>query len=194
MRHRDAYPARISSLDSGAREITMKCARRISRMIAFVAGVSFALASPALAGPDREPMSREELSARPPAPGERALEGRLLAPCCWQGTLDAHESEPAAALRMQIRGRLYAGETVEAVEASLVRAYGERIRATPVHDPLPFVVGALVVVSALGALGVLRVLRRWRRAAAPATHAPSLAPATPDAYDARLDDELARLE
>ena len=71
-----------------------------------------------MAAPAHEPASREDLSAGPPAPGERALEGRLLAPCCYQGTLDVHESESAAALRMRIRGRLHAGETVEAVEAS----------------------------------------------------------------------------
>ncbi|APR80790.1 Hypothetical protein A7982_06137 [Minicystis rosea] len=162
-------------------------------MSALAAGIFFALASPVMAGPALDPASREELSARPPAPGERGLEGRLLAPCCWQGTLDAHESEPAAALRMEIRGRLYAGETVEAVEASLVREYGERIRATPAHDPLPFVVMGLVVVSAIGAFGVLRMLRRWR-AAAPVMEASAVAPAAPDAYDARLDDELAELE
>lgn len=172
----------------------MNRARWVSRVITFVAFVFFALAQPAPAASAHEPASREELSARPPAPGERALEGRLLAPCCYQGTLDVHESEPAATLRMQIRGRLYAGETVEEVEASLIREYGERIRATPARDPLPFVVAGLFVMSALGALGVWRVLRRWRRAAEPTAQASALAPTAPDAYDARLDDELAELE
>jgi cytochrome c-type biogenesis protein CcmH len=140
-----------------------------------------------------QPGSREELSARPPAPGERGLEARLLAPCCYQGTLDAHESELAHALRMEIRSRLYAGETVEAVEQSLVQQYGERIRARPAHDPWSVVVAALLAASALAGLGVARVLRRWQRATTPEP-TPELTPAALDAYDARLDAELAEME
>jgi cytochrome c-type biogenesis protein CcmH len=141
-----------------------------------------------------EPSQREELSARPPAPGELALETRLIAPCCWQGTLDAHASESAQALRMQIRARLYAGEAPEQIEEALVQQYGERIRASSPRDPLRFVAVAMVAATALAGLGVWRVLRRWRRSAARRAAAPSLAPAAPDAYDARLDDELAELD
>jgi len=170
----------------------MKRGRWSRRLPGLLVAVSLALAAPAIAGPAAQSPSREELSALPPAPGERSIEGRLLAPCCYQGTLDAHESEPAQALRMQIRGRLYAGETVEAVEASLIQQYGERIRATSPRDPLPFVAAGLLAVAALAGLGVLRVLRRWRRAASAGIPAPALAPA--DAYDARLDAELTEMD
>lgn len=147
------------------------------------------LAARADAGP---PPSLVEISGWSPAPGERALGARLLAPCCWQGTLDVHESDPAQALRMQIRSRLYAGETVETIEASLVEQYGERIRARPQRDPLGVVAMAMMLVAAFAGLAVVRIMRRWRQAGPSSRGAPRAAmPAQGDEYDARLDAELA---
>lgn len=128
---------------------------------------------------------------RPPAPGEKMLQSRLLAPCCYVQTLDVHESDSAQELRLEIRRRLYEGETVEAVEQSLVLRYGERVRAAPPSDPMRVVAPVLLVLAAVAAAGVIVVLRRWRRASA--AHKP--APASPpDAYDERLDAELKALD
>jgi cytochrome c-type biogenesis protein CcmH len=149
------------------------------------------LASPAHAAPPVH--TREELSSLPPAPGERGLSSRLLAPCCNTQTLDAHESEPAQTLRLEIRGRLYAGEPVESVEASIVERYGERIRAAPRHDPLRLVAAGVLTAIALAGAALLHVLRRWRRVEPELALAPALA-APPDAYDARLDAELSELD
>lgn len=143
--------------------------------------------------------AREELSSKPPAPGERTLYGRIIAPCCWNQTLDVHDSEVTRDLRMEIRGRLYDGETPAAIEESLVARYGERVRAAPTRDPMKNVAGGLLVAVVVAGLGVALVLRRLRGQPAPAP-APEPQPAAGpkvaarDAYDERLDDELRDLD
>ena len=133
-------------------------------------------------------------------PGAARLEGRLLAPCCWNQTLDTHSSELALELRREIRSRLKAGERPDAIEASLVERYGTRIRAVPDRVPL----GALAGLALVGFLGVGGgagyLLIRWRRRAVKAsTGASSVVSgdSLPDAerrLDARLDAELARMD
>ena len=136
-----------------------------------------------------------------PAAGEVTLERRLLAPCCWNQTLDMHESDLAGSLRREVRERLHAGEPASAIEDDMVARYGERIRAVDKgHDPggaMPFLVG-------LGALSIgaslVVMVRRWRRSAASARSREDAREATSkgvqrpdDPYDARLDDELRAL-
>ncbi len=135
-------------------------------------------------------------------PGAERLEGRLLAPCCWAQTLDIHGSEIANALRREIRRRLKAGETADAIEASLVARYGERIRAVPDRVPLDKMggVGWLGVALAAAFIGV--VLWRWRRRGAvldagydskgELSTKPN--PDVSEASDDRLDSELHRLD
>jgi cytochrome c-type biogenesis protein CcmH len=126
-------------------------------------------------------------------PGARALESRLIAPCCWTQTLDVHESEPAAALRREIDRRLRGGETAPQIEDALALRYGERIRAVPRgQDPrseIPLAVGLVMLV---GICALVLVARRWRSASArPAVSAPDI-----DAtqLDRALDAELTRLD
>ncbi|MFO0624124.1 MAG: cytochrome c-type biogenesis protein CcmH [Polyangiales bacterium] len=131
-------------------------------------------------------------------PGERAIQGRLIAPCCWNQTLDSHESPLADQLRAEIRTRLRGGETPAAIEADIVSRYGERVRAVPrdrdTRGNVPLLVGAAMLASVVL---LARLAVRWvRRGNAPA-EAPSPTPAEArarDDYDARVDDELARLD
>jgi cytochrome c-type biogenesis protein CcmH len=136
---------------------------------------------------------------QPPAPGEITVERRLLAPCCWNQTLDVHESDLATSLRHEIRARLHAGEAQSAIEDSLAARYGEKIRAVERgRDPggaMPFFVG-FAALFAGGSLVAL--LRRWRRAGARIrpveTTKPSDADSAGGPEDARLDDELRALD
>jgi len=128
-------------------------------------------------------------------PGALALETRLLAPCCWNGTLDTHESELAHTLRHEIETRVAQGEKNAAIEADLVSRYGPKIRALPREGALQLVLAvAAVLVIAAGAWGASRV-RAWRR-----TSDDEVRAATPvrerlvDDYDARIDAELADLD
>jgi cytochrome c-type biogenesis protein CcmH len=132
-------------------------------------------------------------------PGAGALEARLMAPCCWVGTLDGHQSALASALREEIGQRLARDEPAASIEDDLALRYGERIRAVPKgSDPR----GGLMLGAGLGvavALAALvATLRRWT-ARSPAvssagTPAAAFTPNARDAYDDRIDDDLARLD
>lgn len=125
--------------------------------------------------------------------GERAVESRLLAPCCWTQTLDLHESPLADSLRAEVRARLRAGERPDAIEADLVSRFGARMRAVPSgFDPRGSVlrIAAGVTLAAAGAAAL--TVRRWTRAR-PVTARPSAAPLS-DAENARIDDALAALD
>ena len=121
-----------------------------------------------------------------------ALEGRLIAPCCWTQTLDVHESELAKSLREEIEERLARGERADVIEEDLVDRFGERMRAVPKgKDPrsaIPLVT-AIAMLAVAAALVV--VLRRWTKRATTTPPPPARAR---DAYDERLDAELADLD
>jgi cytochrome c-type biogenesis protein CcmH len=164
-------------------------------------GLALALSGPASAGadpeapPDDAAKYAEELQGF--VPGASALEGRIMAPCCWTQTIDIHGSEVANDLRREIRKRLRGGETADAIQASLVERYGGKILAVPPGSPLK----ALATLLALGMGGAgaaaFFMLKRWReRALAPApAEGPSPAQGgDPTQLDARLDAELRALD
>jgi cytochrome c-type biogenesis protein CcmH len=123
------------------------------------------------------------------APSAKALEATLLAPCCFGGTLDAHDSEIARALRTEIEARVSRGESTAAIEDDLVERYGARMRAMPTQGLFTAVIGAAMAAIALGALGTALLASRWRgHDSAVATLVAS--PASRDGYDDRLDAEL----
>jgi cytochrome c-type biogenesis protein CcmH len=177
-------------------------AHRVSRDGLLIARVlAYSIVVLAVAGPvfAQEPASPAILVGwvedKPPAPGERALEGRILAPCCYTQTLDVHQSEPARDLRLEIRRRLYAGERVEAIEQSLVDRYGERLRAVAAGDPMGWIAAVLLLVMSLAGLLVLQLLRRWQSRSQHASGMMEpLSMAAVDADDERLDAELRDLD
>jgi cytochrome c-type biogenesis protein CcmH len=138
--------------------------------------------------------SSDELAAQVPATGERSIERRLFAPCCYTQTLDLHESEIAHDLRLEIRRRLGAGEAADVIEQSLVRRYGERIRAVPEQDPMRLIAPAMLLSAGLAGILVLRLLRRWKRRSEEMARLSPVVAAGPDAYDDRLDAELRALD
>jgi len=126
-------------------------------------------------------------------PGAARLEGRLLAPCCWDAsrqTLDIHGSPIANELRREIRHRLKAGETPDAIEADLVRRYTTKILAVPPDNPLPRV-GTILAIGLLGAGGAAATLiARWRRRAREGLQPQMAGDGPSDEWDERLDEEL----
>lgn len=126
-------------------------------------------------------------------PGAARLEGRLLAPCCWDSsrqTLDIHGSPIANELRREIRRRLKAGETPDAVEADLVRRYTTKILAAPPDSPIAHL-GTMLSFGLLGAGGLAAVLvARWRRRTTETENNKQKPASARDEWDERLDDEL----
>jgi cytochrome c-type biogenesis protein CcmH len=142
------------------------------------------------------PTSGSSAESAPPSDAERALQERLIAPCCWTQTLDVHVSEISTQLRAEIRARLARGEAKEAIEDDFAARFGEKIRAVPKgKDPLkrvPLVVGLAMLASAVG---LVLVLRRWTRRS-DGEPPPQEEPRDPrsDEYDQRLNDELKGLD
>lgn len=127
--------------------------------------------------------------------GAAELEGRIIAPCCWNQTIDIHGSELSTQLRKEIRERLKKGESAEAIEASLVQRYGEKVVAVKAGSRLGST--AVLLAMAMGAAGVFAfaLLRRWRDGTGPRGPEPKPeSPASSAALDARVDAELAALD
>ncbi|MCC6903155.1 MAG: cytochrome c-type biogenesis protein CcmH [Polyangiaceae bacterium] len=131
--------------------------------------------------------------------GASALEGRIRAPCCWNQTLDIHGSESANELRREIRRRLKAGESQDAIQTDFVRRYGEKILAVPPGNPLKDVGVILSLLFGASGIGALFMLARWRkrtladRAAEAAAGKKSKKKPERDAYDDEIDAELEKL-
>jgi cytochrome c-type biogenesis protein CcmH len=125
----------------------------------------------------------------------REVEERVLAPCCWMGTIDVHESPVAHQLRDEVAARIDRGETAEQILDDLVVRYGDRVRSTPPSGALPavlFIGGLLAFIVVV--LVALRWVRRGRRSAAAVARPATPRQAGDDALDDQLDDELARLD
>lgn len=131
-----------------------------------------------------------------PAPGERELLKRLVAPCCWNQTLDSHQGAAPDGFRAEIRSRLYAGETPAQIEADYVVRYGERVRAASQSRAMGWaaVLAGVVVIGAGAA--VARMVLRWRKQSPvlPEASGAKGEAARPDALDERLDAELRAMD
>lgn len=124
-------------------------------------------------------------------PGASRLEGRLLAPCCWDAsrqTLDIHGSPISNELRREIRNRLKQGQSPDAIEADLVRRYTKKILAVPPDNPLPRIGPWLVALLVVGLGLAARAVARWRKQGEAVRLAPEKGPV--DEWDQRLDAEL----
>ena len=133
------------------------------------------------------------------APSATALEATLLAPCCFGGTLDVHDSEIARALRVEIESRVSRGESTAVVQADLVGRYGSNILANRSVNAFTYMVEAAFCLMALALMGVLLKMRSWRtNLRGPRSGSSPVSPPTADRphddYDQRLDDELSEID
>lgn len=126
-------------------------------------------------------------------PGASAIEGRLMAPCCWTQTIDIHDSEISLSMRHEIRRRLRNGESAEAIQASFVERYGSKIMAVQSNSQLKNVFIGLSVVMAGAGVAAAMMIGRWRKQSA-TTPKPERDEAAPDQWDVKLDAELKELD
>src|SRR6478735_8825654 len=99
-------------------------------------------------------------------PGASAIEGRLMAPCCWTQTIDIHDSPIALSMRHEIRRRLRNGEQPEAIQASFVDRYGSKIMAVPNGNHLKNLAIGLSVVMGGAGVAAAMMIGRWRKQSA----------------------------
>ncbi len=175
----------------------MYTARRFAAPLVVLAlslGAAGSLSTDAFAE-DRAPGAAPQVPSEP-APGERELLKRLVAPCCWNQTLDSHQGAAPDGFRAEIRSRLYAGETPAQIEADFVARYGERVRAASQSRAMGWaaVLAGVVVIGAGAA--VARMVLRWRKQSPvlPEASGAKGEAARPDALDERLDAELRAMD
>ncbi len=111
--------------------------------------------------------------------------------------LSGHESPAARALRGEIAERLRGGEAALAIEGDLVARYGASIVAIPRdRDPRGGLSISLAVLLGATALTLIALGIRWvrRSNAIERRTEPTAEPADAAALDARIEQEIRRLE
>jgi cytochrome c-type biogenesis protein CcmH len=127
-------------------------------------------------------------------PGASAIEGRLMAPCCWTQTIDIHDSEIALSMRHEIRRRLRNGESADAIQASFVERYGPKIMAVQPNSQLKNVFIGLSVVMGGAGVAAAMMLGRWRKQTKNARGPSTQRSEVRDKWDDELDKELEDLD
>ncbi|MET0791277.1 MAG: cytochrome c-type biogenesis protein CcmH [Polyangiaceae bacterium] len=129
-------------------------------------------------------------------PGASAIEGRLMAPCCWVQTIDIHDSPIALSMRHEIRRRLRNGESAEAIQASMVERYGPKILAVQEGSQLKNVFIGLSVVMGGAGVAAAMMIGRWRKqSSSEPKPKPGDGKEPPrDEWDEKLDAELKNLD
>jgi len=128
-------------------------------------------------------------------PGASAIEGRLMAPCCWTQTIDIHDSPVSLSMRHEIRRRLRNGESAEVIQASFVERYGAKIMAVQDGSQLKNVFIGLSVVMGGAGVAAAMMIGRWRKqnASKEASKKDAKEPKR-DQWDEKLDAELKELD
>lgn len=120
---------------------------------------SFALLAVFLTTMATAPAEQQDLETR-----ARALEARLMAPCCYGQTVDVHDSEASRQVRTELRQWLAEGLSDQQVLDRFVARYGSRILAVPPAQGFNLWLYWLpILLSAIATAGVLWLLWNWRR-------------------------------
>lgn len=127
-------------------------------------------------------------------PGASAIEGRLMAPCCWTQTIDIHDSEISLSMRHEIRRRLRNGESADAIQASFVQRYGPKILAVQPNSPLRGVFIGLSVIMGGAGIASAMMIGRWRKQSKPNEPPGTKGTIARDQWDDKLDAELHDLD
>ncbi|HEX9654244.1 MAG TPA: cytochrome c-type biogenesis protein CcmH [bacterium] len=131
-------------------------------------------------------------------------ERNLVAPCCWNMTVDLHDSPASREVRQKISELIEQGKTKAEILAYFTSQpqFGERILASPSQKTLLGKVAYwfAAVALILGAGIVALVLKRIVRPAAAKTRSAELSPtiatskAEPSQWEKRVEDELGKFE
>lgn len=124
-----------------------------------------------------------------------AIEGKLMAPCCWSSTISQHYSTTADEIRRDIRSMLNAGKSEREILDHYVSIYGERILASPSargFNLLAWLLPGIFFIAC--AFYVVLLLHRWTLSRSAHVTADSSAKPLDGIYMRRLEKELREFE
>jgi len=129
----------------------------------------------------------------------KSLDNKLIAPCCFQGTLAEHQSPIATQLRGELRTLIAKGEGEQEILDYFVGKYGERILAAPRVRGFNLLAYVMPVVGlAVGSVLILLLFRHAirRRGAEPVgtSRSETSAPVFDESLRARFQEELKHFE
>jgi len=126
------------------------------------------------------------------------IEHSLVAPCCWNMTVDQHDSPKSREVRQKIAELIQDGKTKDEIINYFVSQpqYGERILATPSQDnllgkaaywliPIALIFGAFVVTKTIRSLSAKPSTEKSSKSATSEGHAGSA-----ESWDERVEEEL----
>ncbi|MFQ6113676.1 MAG: cytochrome c-type biogenesis protein CcmH [bacterium] len=126
------------------------------------------------------------------------LEHSLVAPCCWNMTVDQHESAASHEVRKKIAAMIKQGKSKDEILNAFVKQYGERILASPSQKsvlgklafwliPIALVIGMLIVGKTINRLTSIPK-KQDKRPGTPKQKEPS------SHWDKRVEEELKDFE
>jgi cytochrome c-type biogenesis protein CcmH len=125
----------------------------------------------------------------------KALEAKLMAPCCWAQQVSVHQSPAADEIKQNIRRLLAEGKTSQQILDVYVAEYGDRILAEPPARGFSRLIYVAPWVFLVASVGLVVVVIRRLRAVAPApAKAERAAPPPPEDEADRIDEELRNLD
>ena len=141
------------------------------------------------------------VSAQQPTPSDdevNAIARQLFCPVCANTPLDVCPTQACHDWRELIRQMLAEGKTPKEIEQYFVDHYGARVLSEPPQKGLNWLVYVVPPVAFLiGVFLLFQAFRAWKRlpAKSPASGEADLtAPARPDDYVSRLEEELRKRE
>jgi cytochrome c-type biogenesis protein CcmF len=132
-------------------------------------------------------------------PTERTIFSRLRCQCggCPRLPLTSCICPTAETARARIRDQLARGDSVEVITANYVSEFGTAALTVPPDQGALRLIYGVPILASLGGLGVVFfAVRRWKRRDATAVRASLRGDHTAerDEYDAKLDEELKKLD
>ncbi len=91
-----------------------------------------------------------------------ALQGRLVAPCCWNESVKDHRSPTAAAIRAEIARFVQEGKSDTEILDYYKRQYGRRVLIEPEGNALALAIMVPLLAALLGAGFVVHRIRKLR--------------------------------
>ncbi|MFQ5676030.1 MAG: cytochrome c-type biogenesis protein CcmH [bacterium] len=135
---------------------------------------------------------------------QKELEHSLVAPCCWNMTVDQHDSQASRQVREKISELIEQKKSKEEILAYFVAQpqYGERILAAPSQDtllgkmaywliPIALIFGAVVVAKTIKSFSIKKPAKPVVKAQSPTEKKNA---SDDDPWSKKVEDELSHLD